>query len=221
MMIQPEYSCPTGKELRFRPTGHRAFVFLLLLFSFSISLPAQNADIRWLRSINHPVNTGLDKSMRVVSGSVVPVAIGTVAGSYIYNYVKKPEGQYGIAPFLIGGSMLAASGISLGLKYAVNRPRPFVTYPDIQQRDPHVGPYSFPSAHTANAFALAASASFVCPKWYVIAPAFLYAGTVAYSRMRLGVHFPTDVLAGAIIGTSCAWLSFTVNRRISAGMSGK
>lgn len=192
-----------------------AILFLLACF-FSGTVHSQNADIRWLRSINHPVNPGLDKSMRIVSGSIVPVALGTASGFFIYNLAKKPEGQYGMVPFAIGGSMLAASAVSLGLKYAVNRPRPFVTYPDIVQRDPHVGPYSFPSAHTANAFALATTVSIACPKWYVIAPSYLYALTVGYSRMRLGVHYPTDVFVGAVIGTSCAFLSWKVNQALFA-----
>ncbi|ULT24063.1 phosphatase PAP2 family protein [Sphingobacterium sp. E70] len=37
-------------------------------------------------------------------------------------------------------------------------------------------------------------------KWYVVAPSLLWAGSVGYSRMYLGVHYPTDVLAGAVLG---------------------
>jgi len=41
-------------------------------------------------------------------------------------------------------------------------------------------------------------------KWYVIAPSLLFAGSVGYSRMYLGVHYPTDVATGAALGTSTA-----------------
>lgn len=186
----------------------RGFFLILLLLPFSLS--AQNTDIRWLRNINHPVNPGLDRSMRVVSSSIVPMAVGAATGFYLYNRIGHPDGRYGEAPLVIAGSMIMASGISLGLKYAVNRPRPFVTYGDIEQRT-NVGPYSFPSSHTANAFALATTVSMAAPKWYIIVPSYAWACTVAYSRMRLGVHYPTDVLAGALIGSGSAWLTWKIN----------
>lgn len=44
------------------------------------------------------------------------------------------------------------------------------------------------------------------PKWYVIAPAFLWAGSVSYSRMYLGVHYPTDVAAGAALGVGSTFI---------------
>ncbi|MGB8358080.1 MAG: phosphatase PAP2 family protein, partial [Bacteroidales bacterium] len=53
------------------------------------------------------------------------------------------------------------------------------------------------------------------PKWYVIVPSYAYAGTVAYSRMHLGVHYPSDVLAGALIGSGCAVLSHYVNKKLN------
>jgi membrane-associated phospholipid phosphatase len=61
---------------------------------------------------------------------------------------------------------------------------------------------------------LATSLSLQYPKWYVIAPAYLYAGTVAYSRMDLGVHYPSDVLSGAIIGSGSAYITYKINRKI-------
>ena len=45
------------------------------------------------------------------------------------------------------------------------------------------------------------------PKWYVIAPSYLLAVSVAYSRINLGVHYFSDVLGGAALGTGCAYLA--------------
>ena len=59
-----------------------------------------------------------------------------------------------------------------------------------------------PSGHTSTVFAAATSVSILYPKWYVIAPSYLFAASVGYSRMYLGVHYPSDVLIGAIIGTA-------------------
>lgn len=64
--------------------------------------------------------------------------------------------------------------------------------------------YSFPSGHTSSAFTTATALSQVYKKWYVIAPSYLYAGAIGYSRMYLGVHYPTDVMAGAALGTTTA-----------------
>ena len=70
------------------------------------------------------------------------------------------------------------------------------------------GSPSFPSGHTSDAFSLATALSIVYPKWYVVVPAYAWAVTVGYSRMALGVHYPGDVLAGALIGAGSAYLCF-------------
>jgi membrane-associated phospholipid phosphatase len=188
----------------------RKILFFLLPFFFATA-HAQNADIRILRSLNQPVNIGLDKSMRFMSNTVGPMMVGVPAGLLAYEYFRK-EGDIR-KPGVVCLSLATTAGITLGLKYTVNRPRPFVKYPnDIIQKDFHAGPKSFPSGHTSSAFALATSVSLCYPKWYVIVPSYLWACTVGYSRMRLGVHYPTDVLVGALIGTACAWGSWELNR---------
>ncbi|MDX5321099.1 MAG: phosphatase PAP2 family protein, partial [Bacteroidota bacterium] len=50
------------------------------------------------------------------------------------------------------------------------------------------------------------------PKWYVAVPAFTWAGLASYSRMHLGVHYPGDVAAGAVIGSGSAVLCYYANR---------
>jgi len=57
---------------------------------------------------------------------------------------------------------------------------------------------SFPSGHSAAAFAFATAISRDCP-WLAIAIQFL-AGSVAYSRVHTGVHYPSDAVVGALIG---------------------
>jgi len=111
------------------------------------------------------------------------------------------------------GATVVNSSITVALKYTINRERPFVTYPDIKQKS-RAGSPSFPSGHTSSAFALATSLSLSYPKWYIIVPTFTWAGTVGYSRMYLGVHYPSDVLAAAIIGAGSAWLTFYVNKKL-------
>lgn len=90
------------------------------------------------------------------------------------------------------------------IKKVVKRPRPFLANVKINAvyQPSH---YSFPSGHTSTAFTTATALSQAYPKWYVIAPSYLWAGTVGYSRMYLGVHYPTDVAAGAALGTGTAF----------------
>ena len=54
--------------------------------------------------------------------------------------------------------------------------------------------------------------SITYPKWYVIAPSALWACGVGYARINQGVHYPSDVLTGAVIGPGCAFLNIYVNR---------
>lgn len=109
----------------------------------------------------------------------------------------------------------AASALNMGmtylLKYSINRDRPYKTYPDIIPKSSEGSP-SFPSGHTSSSFAAATSLSLMYPKWYVIAPSLIWAGSVGYSRMYLGVHYPSDVAAGALLGASSAWLAHKANQ---------
>jgi membrane-associated phospholipid phosphatase len=94
--------------------------------------------------------------------------------------------------------------LNLAIKQLVKRPRPFLTDPNLvpvyRARE-----YSFPSGHTSSVFSAVTALSRAYPKWYVIAPSLLWASSVGYSRMYLGVHYPTDVGAGAILGAGTAF----------------
>ena len=115
-----------------------------------------------------------------------------------------------------GISLLMAFGITEGLKHSVRRPRPYLAYPDDLEALHPVRGYSFPSGHTSLTFAVATSLSLSCPKWYVIAPSMLWATGVGFSRLYLGVHNPSDVLVGAVVGAGSALLAHYITRRIYA-----
>lgn len=85
------------------------------------------------------------------------------------------------------------------LKKAVMRPRPFLEIPALEPLIKRPKGFSFPSGHTTLAFAVAFIISRILPKRYSI-PAFLIAALVAFSRLYLGVHYPTDVLGGICVG---------------------
>lgn len=91
------------------------------------------------------------------------------------------------------------------LKALVDRPRPFDTYDTITKLSA-VGSPSFPSGHTAEVFTLAFSMLFILKNKIAFYIFFAWAIIVAYTRLANGVHYPSDVLVGAIIGSLMAKL---------------
>ncbi len=100
--------------------------------------------------------------------------------------------------------LLAVVAVTQGLKALIDRDRPFTTYPEIEKLSSG-GDSSFPSGHTIEAFAMAAAVSFLFRRRRLIIPVYIWASLVAYSRMALGVHYPSDVLAGIVIGSLIGW----------------
>jgi membrane-associated phospholipid phosphatase len=187
-------------------------IFLFLLFLFPVSLYSQNLDIRILRSINSPEKLRSDKFFQFVSNTNTYVVIGIPVTLGTIGLIKHDDKLIRNACVAIAAYALN-SGITVAMKYSINRTRPFITYSDIVKKSPTGSP-SFPSGHTSSAFAAATSLSLMYQKWYIIVPSICWAGTVGYSRMHLGVHYPSDVLAGALIGAGSAWLTHYVNKKL-------
>lgn len=188
----------------------RYCLVLILLFLYSDNGFSQNIDIDLLKEINLNRNKSLDPSFRFITNSASPISIGAPVIVYSIGLVKKDSTLKSIGIY-IGETFLVSTFLSTALKYSVKRERPFVTYPIIEKATIGGSP-SFPSGHTSIAFATATSLSISFPKWCIIAPSFVWASAVGYSRMDLGVHYPSDVLVGAIIGSGSAWLSYKLNK---------
>jgi membrane-associated phospholipid phosphatase len=189
------------------------YLFLFSLFFLPFSLASQNPDIRILRSINSSKPLSSDRFFQFVSNSdaylvvAIPVGIGTA------GLIKHNDELFRNACVTLAATAVNA-GINTILKYSINRYRPFVTYPDITKKS-GAGSPSFPSGHTSSAFSTATSLSLAYPKWYIIVPSYTWASAVGYSRMALGVHYPSDVLGGAIVGAGSAWLTYYVNKKLN------
>jgi membrane-associated phospholipid phosphatase len=187
---------------------------LLVIFLFPGILFSQNPDIRLLRSINSPESLPSDSFFKFMSDSHGYIVIGIPVSLGFTGFIKHDD-QMKRKALELAASATVNMGITMVIKYSVNRERPFVTYPDIMKKSKAATP-SFPSGHTSAAFETATSVSLLFPEWYIIVPSFLWAGTVGYSRMHLGVHYPSDVLAGAITGAGSAWLTHVINKKLSS-----
>ena len=185
----------------------RTILSLLICLMAASQIQAQNWDINTVKKVNswdmHGLSRGLSRS-----GIILPVGIPTAMG--IYALIKKDQPLLKEAVY-IGTTVIEAVGLTYGLKHAFDRRRPYEKYPEMIHPIEAEDSPSFPSGHTAAAFSLAASLSITYPKWYVIAPSAVWACGVGLARINQGVHYPSDVIAGAAIGTGCAFLNIYIN----------
>ncbi len=174
-------------------------VILGFILFFSFPVFSQNADIDLLKKINSSYTSNGGSVFTFVTNSVDYGGIGLPIGLFATGIIRKDKvmtiNSYELVTSTIVGSVLTTT-----MKFSFDRTRPFVTYPNDITKYTKAGSKSFPSGHTSMAFATATSISLMYPKWYIIAPSFLWASSIGYSRMYLGVHYPSDVLAGALLG---------------------
>lgn len=185
---------------------------LLIVCGFCNSVSGQNFDINTLKDLNVHRNTNLDESMKLISNSEGYIGVGIPVSVCIAAWAKHDKKllEKGVN---ISFALVANTLNTYILKHAINRDRPSVTYPYIKsfESERH---YSFPSGHTSNAFCNATALSLNFKKWYVVVPSYAWACAVGYSRMHLGMHYPSDVLAGAIVGAGSAYITYKANEWI-------
>jgi membrane-associated phospholipid phosphatase len=188
----------------------KRFGFIIILIGYTCCVYAQSFDINILKQLHTNRNKNLDGMMGTVSDvspfvmSSTPLFLYTIGA---YKKDKKMQQQainQGIGLVIVSASTLIAKRIA-------NRDRPGITYPQyITPVQPKYF-YSFPSGHTSMSFWWATSITMATKKWYYIAPAWTIASAVSYSRMHLGVHYPTDLIGGAVFGVTSAMVSEHIN----------
>lgn len=165
--------------------------------------------------------------LSLVNGAHTPWVDAVMRGASWLGYV--PGIWYVAAIMLLGVARLRASAFRMALavllayglgsgvlKPLAARPRPYVAAALLVrtvEAEPASG-YSFPSGHAATSVAGAIAAVRMFPRLAV--PVWMLAGLIAYSRIYVGVHYPSDVAAGALLGVACAWMALG-GRHPSAG----
>lgn len=187
---------------------HQALVMLLVLFCFK-----SNGQAAWDLNLLARMNGGPEKSdcfWVTYTNSITYVTVGTPLLVGTVGVLKKDD--FVKRQFLGMAGGLALNGfLTISMKYAIARERPFTSHSSLIYKKTHAESSSFPSGHTSSAFQWATSCVLAKPKWYIAVPAYLYACGIGYSRLYLGVHYPTDIMAGALVGSASAFASYHIN----------
>ncbi len=167
-------------------------------------------------SINHLSGKSeyWDGTMLLASRSLLPVVV-VIPGLQLVDGIVTHDKSltYG------GLTVLGATALTIGLqelciKPLVKRDRPFTDLPEVVKRDPDVFGYSFPSSHAGVSMGFAVGEALQLRQWYFTIPLVLYATIVTFSRPYLGVHYPSDLLVGALIGSTVQFLAYRLEQSL-------
>lgn len=177
-------------------------------------------DVRGLKAVYCTESDGVRHTLRWAHASAYPVFYGGLPAAWAGALFVRGTGDVSDA-YRLTVTQLATYGAVVGLKRTIRRPRPYMTLP-LSSRAARYGAEiedgqraSMPSGHAGLSVALATSWSLSHPQWYVVAPSALWASAVTVSRLYLGVHYPSDVLAGALLGAGIATLVHVLGNRIT------
>jgi undecaprenyl-diphosphatase len=131
-------------------------------------------------------------------------------GAFWYGLMLALPLIHGAQGGVVSAWMLATGALGTAiyrlLKDRLVRERPYALYPLIRAGARALDRYSFPSGHTLHAVSLTLLATDAFPMLGIVL--WPFTALVAASRIVLGLHFPSDVVAGAAIGTALALLAF-------------
>ena len=188
-------------------------VALFVCLSTTASKAQSIAELNTLRRINP--NNPNSAVWNNLSNTSKYISVGVPVGYFVAGLIHDDKALKQKAVYTAASILLNTASTTL-LKNVVKRERPYNTYtgifPDKIESD-----YAFPSGHTSSAFATATSLALATKKWYVAVPAFAWSAGVGYSRIYLGQHYPSDVIMGALVGSSsaliCHWASKQLAKR--------
>jgi len=120
----------------------------------------------------------------------------------------------------LGAMLMGLVCTNLILKPLVHRVRPWLVVDGLRVLVAEEDPHSFPSGHTCAAFAAACVWRRCLPKRWMGNAMLVLAALMGFSRLYVGVHFPSDVLVGACVGGLCGWAARRIYIRLDRRLPG-
>ncbi len=186
-------------------------VALFVCLSTTASKAQSISELNTLRRINP--NNPNNAVWNNLSSTSKYISVGVPVGYFVAGLIHDNKALKQKAAYTAAAILFNTASTTL-LKNVVKRERPYNTYtgifPDKIESD-----YAFPSGHTSSAFATATSLAIATKKWYVAVPAFAWSASVGYSRIYLGQHYPSDVIMGALVGSSSALICHWATKQLA------
>ena len=159
--------------------------------------------IRWLAAHHTPALDAAMVEITALGTGVVVLMIVAVAGLFLVLTGHK------YSAILLLASTFGGIVLNAVLKLGFDRPRPTIVIPAV-----HTASSSFPSGHAMSAAIVYVTVAYLAARlhkkkwarWLVMTAAIIIVALISLSRMYLGVHYPSDVLAGVVVGL--AWAGF-------------
>jgi undecaprenyl-diphosphatase len=213
-----------------------AFVIVTIPVWLGHNWPGEWAVVEWALGARSPAWTRVMQTVTFFGSSAVGLGLCVGCSAALLVRYRKRDGRATLPAVLSAtlptAVLLSSAPINFGLRYVVGRLRPGVTY------IPHYLPelshpfqrWSYPAGHTMTAIivygllAHYAVCAFPTVRWWALGVLAFWMALIGFSRIYLGVHWPTDVVAGLLAGG--AWLSFCLGvctggspgRRLNGGV---
>lgn len=174
-----------------------------------------NFDVRLFRTINNARSPFKDRFFDTFDRSMLPMSVLLPASLFIYGRAKDKTYDENSA-YLLTASQITNVALTFGTKTFFKRERPLKALAHCYCKDkPVIDVYSFPSGHTSVTFSIATMFALRYPDYpQVYAPMYAWALIVAYGRPYFGMHYPSDLLAGSIIGAGSSILVFSLRKEL-------
>jgi undecaprenyl-diphosphatase len=181
-------------------------LFSLLALLAAALLAWSRLDIQLLHDIQTGRHKELDPLFLIITYTAGPFTFGIPVIMLLVALARKDK-LLRLASWYVIISVIVSVVLTNLMKYTINRPRPFESFTFIEKLTSGGSP-SFPSGHTSDAFVLAMALSLAFRRKWVTALSFSWAFTMGYTRMGLGVHYPADVIVGAVVGVASAFVVY-------------
>lgn len=174
-----------------------------------------NWDVRLFRKINNARSPFKDRFLDLFTRSNAPIAVLMPISLFAYGRLNDKTYDENSA-YLLAGAQTTNFILTMGTKFFIKRKRPVEALPDCYSKgNSSLDIYSFPSGHSSTSFTIATMFALRYSKYpLVYVPMYAWAAIVAYSRPYFGMHYPTDLIGGAIVGTGSSILVYSLRKHL-------